>query len=149
MPEMPHLHPERRRLLETGTSIGRGHFAAPATRKRRLPGDQLNPSRVPIGTEHQADIPNLDFEVRDRGDEKLSIIVIPLRELLSLPCPKRRRDLETSSGCSSTQLRSESERSSQVSTKPSGTRDAQQMQLRADQQTEGRRDGVESSWERE
>ena len=106
------MHPEQRRLLENGMSLGHGHFAPPLSRKRRLPGDQLNPSRVPVGRHHQAEIPEMDFELRDRGDVRLAHdevaprVIVPLYKLLPPRYLPRQPDPEAFSSPSSTQMAS-------------------------------------------
>lgn len=102
---------EQRRLVEAGHALGEGPFALPVARKRRLPGDQLNPSPVPLGKSHQAEIPDVDLEVRDRGDRMLSEsevapAVVPLGDLLSILYPVGLPDCDASSTASSTQLNS-------------------------------------------
>lgn len=94
------MHAERRRLQQSGAYVAHGHFALPVSKKRRLSGDRLNPSRVPVGPEHQAEIPKLDFSATSREDEHLSAaeehprFFAPPCVLLPPCCLVRRRNLE-------------------------------------------------------
>ena len=88
--------------MEAGHALGKGHFALPVARKRPLTGGQENPSRVPLGKSHQAEIPDVDLEVRDRGDRLLSEsevapAVVPLSNLLPILYPVGLPDWDTSS----------------------------------------------------